>query len=183
MLVCFRNRHQGFPWKTITFWSGGWKGDQIFRYHRFLFTVMRKKLLDFTKSLNTYYFGLDGWSSVDWTPSKILSLFSISNLDAVNLFLWKKILFSIYFKIITVIRASALPRVFLMGAKGWGSGFATKGGTGEGSSHSCPKFWTSAFCWMLLLTRNWVLSPFFMPHSVLPLIADDVLQKDISNSF
>ena len=30
--------------------------------------------LSFTKSLNTSYFEMAGWSYVDWTPSKILPL-------------------------------------------------------------------------------------------------------------
>ena len=72
LLVGLRNKHQGFPGYNIMFWRVGWKGDQIFRYSRFSFTVTRKKLLNFTRSLNTSYFELDGLSYVDWTQSNIL---------------------------------------------------------------------------------------------------------------
>ena len=58
--VYFRNRHQDFPGYSITVLREGGKGNQIFRYSRFSFTVMRKELLDFTKSLNTSYFEMDG---------------------------------------------------------------------------------------------------------------------------
>ena len=77
-------------------------------------------------------------------------------LHAVNVFVWNKILSFTLFKIITVIRPSTLLRMFLMG----GSGFATKGRTGEGSPHSCPKFWVSPFYWMSLPTINWALHSF-----------------------
>ena len=60
LLVFFRNRHQDFPGYSITVSREGGKGNQIFRYNRFSFTVMRKELLDFTKSLNTSYFEMDG---------------------------------------------------------------------------------------------------------------------------
>ena len=60
LIVCFRNRHQDFLKYSTTFGRGDWKDDQIFRYSRFSFTVMSKKLIDFTKSLDTSYFELDG---------------------------------------------------------------------------------------------------------------------------
>ena len=46
LLVCFSNRHHYFSGYSTTFWKGGWKGDQIFKYSRFLFTVMKNKLLE-----------------------------------------------------------------------------------------------------------------------------------------
>ena len=46
-LVCFRNWHQDFPGYCVTFCKGSWKSDQILRYRRFSFTIMRKKLLEF----------------------------------------------------------------------------------------------------------------------------------------
>ena len=59
LLVCLRNNYQDFPEYSIT-WRGGLKDVQIFRYSKFSFRAMRKKLLDFTKSLNTSYFEV-GW--------------------------------------------------------------------------------------------------------------------------
>ena len=60
LIVCFRKRHQDFLKYSTTFGRGDWKDDQFFRYSRFSFTVMSKKLIDFTKSLDTSYFELDG---------------------------------------------------------------------------------------------------------------------------
>ena len=59
LLLCLRNNYQDFTEYSIT-WRGGWKGVQIFSYSKFSFRAMRKKLLDFTKSLNTSYFEM-GW--------------------------------------------------------------------------------------------------------------------------
>ena len=58
LLVCFRNRHQYNVtfrhWYSITFWGGGWKDDQISKY-RFWFTVIRKRLLEFSSFISIRY--------------------------------------------------------------------------------------------------------------------------------
>ena len=55
LLVCLKNRHHDFPGYSITFRRGGWERDQMFRYSRFSFTVMRNILLEFSFFLSLRY--------------------------------------------------------------------------------------------------------------------------------
>ena len=54
LLICFRNLHQDLPGYSVT-QRGGWKFDQIFRYSKFSFIVMRKIMLEFSFFISVGY--------------------------------------------------------------------------------------------------------------------------------
>ena len=76
------------------------------------------------------------------------------------------------------LEETLLSKLFFIGR----SGFPTKGGTGEKSPHSCPKFYTSPFTWMSPLIKELSFLLSFMPHPAPPLIVDYILENYIFNS-
>ena len=55
-LVCFRNRHQDFPgYRKKGGLDKSEQGEQMFRCCRFSFTVIRKKLLEYSFSISVKY--------------------------------------------------------------------------------------------------------------------------------
>ena len=85
--------------------------------------------------------------------------FSMSNLACCKFVVLNKNTLSIFLKYFSnqvKHTQTTLPRLLSMG----GSGFVTKGETGKDSPHSYPKFWTSNFFWVSLLTKTLSPSPF-----------------------
>ena len=119
--------------------------------------------LSFTKSLNTSYFKVNGQILCRLNTIKnFATSFPFLSLHAVNLLLWKKIL-SHFFQIYYSNQTKHTPQgVFYT----W-SGFATRGETGEGSPHPCPKSSVSSHFCMSFPTKK--LSPLpFLSFSFTP---------------